>query len=61
MILVLTQDGAELQFELALLGGTSGTHRNPFAFVEFLFGYLLDASLQVYDALFEHAQPTLAR
>ena len=34
MVLVLTEDGAELQLQLALLVCLAATHRHPSAFVE---------------------------
>ena len=61
MILVLTQNGAKLEFELALLRCAPGPHRDPPAFVEFAIRYLLNAALQIYDAFLEHAQPTKTR
>lgn len=56
MVLVLTQDGTELQLQLAFVVYSLVPHRNPLSLVEFRVADKSDALFKVEDALFEHTK-----
>ena len=57
MVLVLRENGAQLQLQLALLVHAPVSHRDSLALVEFGIADERDRLLQVKDALFKHANP----
>ena len=56
MVLVLRQDGAQLQLQFALLVDTPVAMRDFLALVESRFTDERNALLEVEDALFKHAE-----
>ena len=57
VVLILAENGAQLQFELALLIHTAISLRDLLALVEFWVTDDVDTLLEVEDALFQHANP----
>ena len=57
VVLVLGENGAKLQLELALLVHAPVPHRDSLALVEFGIANERNRLLQVEDALFKHANP----
>ena len=55
VVLILTQNGAQLQLKFAFLVHTATPLRNPLALVEFRITYQGNTLLQIENAFFKHA------